>query len=528
MGTSPSFVVEFLLWLLLAASVVAVVSHRFRVPYTVALVVGGLLLGSVHLPVLSDVLEHRPDWMTPNVALPLFLPPLLFEGSLKMQLRHLRENVAPIAILANAGVVVAALVVGFALHWALGIPLLVAMVFGAVVAATDPISVLATFKHMAVSKRLATIVEGESLLNDGTAAVVFGILVAGVTKGGLHWAAGVKEFVLVVAGGAAVGGLFGYVFSKVTERIDDPQVEITLTTIVAYGAYLAAQSLHVSGVIATVAGGLMAGNFGTRFGMSPRTRVSLWSFWEYATFVINSLVFLLIGLQVRISDLLNARDAVLLAIGAALLGRVLSVYGLVPISNLFSRPVPLRWQHVLVCGGMRGSLSLALVLSLGLRFPYRSEILAMTFGVVAFTLVVQGLTIQPLLRMLGLARRAEEEYQRARVEHIAVSSAQEELNKLYRDNLISEPVYAQLRHELDARSEQARSQITQIYNKDQRRMADELRSATKHLIAAEKSAVEQAMFDGIITAETASKMLDLADRRLDDVSRQVEETEDED
>jgi Na+:H+ antiporter len=522
---NPSTFVEFLLWLLLAASVVAVVSHRLRLPYTVALVLGGLLLGSVHLPVLSDILKHRPDWMTPNSALPLFLPPLLFEGSLKMPLRQLRENLIPIAILANLGVLVCAVGVGFSLHWALGMPVLVAMVFGAVVAATDPISVLATFKHMEVPRRLATIVEAESLLNDGTAAVLFAILVAGVTQGGLHWLAGIERFFIVVLGGAAVGSISGFACSKVTQRIDDPEIEITLTTIVAYGAYLAGESLHVSGVIAVVAGGLWVGNYGTRLGMSPRTRVSLWSFWEYATFAINSLVFLLIGLEVKIADFAHARDAVLIAVGAALLGRILSVYGLAPISNLFDRPIPLRWQHILVCGGMRGALSVALALSLSLSFPYRSQILVMTFAVVAFTIVVQGLSIKPLLRVLGLAREEEEQYQRARGERIAVSSAREELDRLYRSNSISEPVYNQLRKDLDARFEQVRREITDFYAKDHDRLAGELRDARIQLITAEKSAIEEAVHDGLISAPNATKIMDIADKRIDEISREAREAD---
>jgi monovalent cation:H+ antiporter, CPA1 family len=523
---SPSDLVEFLLWLLLAASVVAVVSHRLRIPYTVALVVGGLLLESIHLPILGSVLQHRPEWMTPDVALPLFLPPLLFEGSLKMPLRHLRENLVPIAILANLGVLVSALVVGFILHWTLGMPVLVAMVFGAVVAATDPISVLAIFKHMEVPRRLATIVEAESLFNDGTAAVLFAILVAGVAQGNLHWMAGIASFLTVVLGGAAVGSIFGFACSKITQRIDDPEIEITLTTIVAYGSYLAGQSLHVSGVIATVAGGLWVGSYGTRFGMSPRTRVSLWSFWEYATFVINSLVFLVIGLEVKIADFAHARDAVLIAIGAALLGRVLCIYGLVPVSNSFARPIPLRWQHVLVDGGMKGALSVALALSLSLSFPYRSQILVMTFAVVAFTIVVQGLTIKPLLRFLGLAREEEERYQRARGEQVAISSAREELNRLYRNHSISEPVYTRLEKDLDARSERLRNEMVEFYSQDQNHLAEELRAAKIQLVTAEKSGIEQAVHDGLISAPTATKMTDLADNRIDEISQETRQEED--
>ena len=431
--------VEFLIWLLIAASAIAVVASRLRIPYTVALVLGGLALGSVHLPIIDTLVQNQPDWLTPNIVLVIFLPALLFEGSLKLQFRQLRENALPILLLATVGVLAATLITGFAAHWLLGLPLLVALVFGAITAATDPISVLSIFREMAVPKRLSTIVEGESLFNDGTAAVLFGILVAGVGSEFVGITAGVRNFVIEVVGGVAVGVTLGYVFSKLTQKIDEPAIEITLTTVLAYSSYLAAQALHVSGVIGTVAAGLTVGNLGTRFSMSPRTRIAVWSFWEYLSFIVNSLVFLLIGLQVRVGTLLRDWRATLLAIAAVVLGRALSVYGLVPISNYFGRNMSFRWQHIMVAGGIRGALALALALSLARDFPFREQILAMTFGVVAFTIIVQGLAIKPLLRILGIRTTGENAYEQARVEQIAVSSARSELDELADNHLLVWP-----------------------------------------------------------------------------------------
>ena len=228
---------------------------------------------------------------------------------------------------------------------------------------------------MAVDKRLTIIVEGESLFNDGTAVVLYGILVGAVANSRLNILTGVRDFAVAVAGGAAVGAVLGFACSRLTQRLDDPEIEITLTTIAAYGSYLLAQSLHLSGVIATVAAGLMIGNFGVRKGMSWRTRIALWSFWEYASFLINSILFLLIGLQVRVGDLFQMWKATLLTIAAVLAGRVLTVYGIVPVSNLFSAKIPFRWQHVMVWGGMRGALALALVLSIERSFPYQKPAL---------------------------------------------------------------------------------------------------------------------------------------------------------
>ena len=504
---TPSSTIEFLIWLLIAASVIAVIAARIRIPYTVALVLGGLLLGSFHLPVLQTLFAHPPDWLTPDVSLVIFLPALLFEGSLKIQFRRLRESLVPIGLLATVGVIAATMISGFAVHWALEIPLIIALVFGAIVAATDPISVLAIFEDMAVDKRLTTIVEGESLFNDGTAVVLYGLLIGAVAHSHMGIVTGIRDFVVDVAGGAAVGAALGYIFSRLTQRIDDPEIEITLTTILAYGSYLLAQSLHLSGVIATVAAGLMIGNVGLRTGMSWRTRIALWSFWEYASFLINSILFLLIGLQVRVGDLFHMWRATLLTIAAVLAARVLTVYGIVPVSNLFSIRIPGRWQHVMVWGGMRGALSLALVLSLGNDFPYRSQLLTMTFGVVAFTIVVQGITMKPLIRLLGIGKDSEDDYSRARVRQRAIVSATSELETMANQQLISPQAYQRLRHELDARQENANTLVESILGDNQDRLKEEIQAARTRLDRVEKGAIEQAMHDGWISAKTASKMV---------------------
>ena len=520
---TTNFAVEFLILVLIAASIIAVIAARLRIPYTVALVLGGLVLGSFHLPVWDEFLAHRPDWLTPDVTLVIFLPALLFEGSLKMQVRHLRENLVPILLLANAGVLVATLFTGFVVHWAFGLPLLVALVFGSIVAATDPISVLAIFKDMAVAKRLSVIVEGESLFNDGTAAVLFGILAAGVATGQMSVGTGIHDFLVVVLGGAAVGLVLGYLVSKMTQRIDEPSIEITLTTILAYGSYLAADALHVSGVIAVVMAGLMVGNFGVRVGMSAQTRVALWSFWEYASFVINSILFLLIGLQVRLGNLLSAWNAVLIAVAAVFLGRMLSIYALTPVSNAVTDRIPFRWQHVLVLGGLRGSLSLALAMSLSLAFPFRSQLLTMTFGVVAFTIIVQGLAMKPALRLLGISAGEENEYNRARARQIALSAARDELDRMLGSHQLSYPAFEQLRSELDSRMEHVKGEINELFQKDPAHAGEEMQMAQRRLVAAEKSSIEQTLHEGMISEATAAKMLDVTDRELDKFRKDGEE-----
>jgi monovalent cation:H+ antiporter, CPA1 family len=401
---TPTSGIEFLVWLLIAAAITAMLAKRLRIPYTVALVFGGLLLGAVRFPLLSPLQRgSRPDWLTPDVILILFLPALVFEGSVKLDLRELVRNSIPLLLLANAGVLLAAFATGYIVHWLIGLPVLVALLFGSIISATDPISVLAIFRDLKVDKRLSLIMEGESLLNDGTAVVLFGIVFGAVVAEKLNVPWGVAQYFVAVAGGAILGSALGYLASHITGTVDDPQIEITLSTILAYGSYLVAFHLHLSGVIATASAGLVLGNFGSKSGMSARTRTAMESFWEYVSFVMNSLVFLLIGLEIHARQLLRNWTLVALAVGAVLVGRVLSVYLLVPLSNRFAEKIPLRWQLVVVWGGLRGALALALALSFPATFPYREQILDLTFGVVIFSIVIQGLTIKPLLRLLNLA-----------------------------------------------------------------------------------------------------------------------------
>jgi len=401
---TPTSGIEFLVWLLIAAAIIAMLAKRLRVPYTVSLVLGGLLLGLIHIPILSPLQPgNRPDWLTPDVILILFLPALVFEGSVKLDLRELLRNSVPLLLLANPGVLLAALVTGYVVHWLIGLPVLVALLFGSIISATDPISVLVIFKDLNVNKRLSLIMQGESLLNDGTAVVLFGIFFASVVVEKMSVPKGVGQYFLAVAGGAILGSVLGYLASHITGALDDPQIEITLTTILAYGSYLLAFHLHLSGVIATAAAGLMLGNFGAKRGMSASTRAAMQSFWEYISFVMNSLVFLLIGLEIHVRELLQNWISVVLAIVAVLLGRVLSVYLLVPLSNSFSEKIPFRWQHMAVWGGLRGALALALALSLPSTSPYREQILNLTFGVVIFSILIQGLTLKPVLKLLRLA-----------------------------------------------------------------------------------------------------------------------------
>jgi monovalent cation:H+ antiporter, CPA1 family len=402
---SVHLAVSTLMALLLIASAVAMATKWVRVPYTLALVIVGLLISPLHF--LPDI--H----ISPELILLIFLPALLFEAALNLRLDQLRINAIPILTLAVFGVCVSTAVVGLIVHAIVGVPWPSAFLVGAMISATDPVSVLALFKSYSLPKQLASLIESESLFNDGTAVVVFhivlGFVVGTVTSstGRLVWSS-LQEFALVVLGGMAVGAAVGLVGSTLTSYFDDHLLEITLTTIAAYGSYLTAEWFKVSPVIAVLVAGLVIGNYGRKKGMSATTQIAVDSFWEYAAFVVNSLVFLLIGLEIRLPQLATAASSVAWGVLAMLAGRIVAVYGLLALTKLMGSPVPIRWQHVLFWGGLRGSLSIALVLSLPSSVPGRARFVFMIFGAVLFSLLAQGLTVKPLLRWLKFSAQESE------------------------------------------------------------------------------------------------------------------------
>jgi CPA1 family monovalent cation:H+ antiporter len=276
-----------------------------------------------------------------------------------------------------------------------------AVIFGALIAATDPVSVIATFREAGSKGRLRLLMEGESLFNDGTAAVALGVAVTLVP--GDHFSVlGATNLVLITAGGGLLcGALVGGALLFLTGRTEDYLVELTFTTVAAYGSFLLADYFQMSGVLATLTAGLMMGNFGKLGSLSERAQHVVEPFWEYAAFAANSLVFLLIGMHESGQGIAMVWRASMLAVILVLLSRAAAVY---PICQLFARSVhrvSWRHQHALFWGGLRGALALALALGLPEDVPARADIITVSFAVVAFSVFVQGLTMQPLLRRTG-------------------------------------------------------------------------------------------------------------------------------
>jgi CPA1 family monovalent cation:H+ antiporter len=396
------------LWLLVAllaaAVAVAIGAGRAAVPSSVALVLLGLVVSIVGPNVALPI--------SPDLLLAIVLPGLVFEAAFRTDLAVLRPAAAGILLLAIPGVVVVAAIVALVLAASTGLSFTEAFLVGAMVAATDPAAVLATFRRLPVPKRLATTVEMESLVNDGTGIVLFALALDLLAGGGSVGTA-VVSFVVKVVIGAVLGGILGWGAGQLTRRVDDHLTELTITVVLAYGTYLVADAVGVSGVIATL---VAAGVFGTAAGeaLTKRATEAIDFVWEFIAFLLTACVFLLVGVSIAPETLVGAAGPIGWGIAAILVARGVVVYGLVGgVPRLLAalratgdRPtpaIPPAWLHVLFWAGLRGAVSVALALSLPADLRNHDLLQGITFGIVLFTLIVQGTTTPWVIRRSGAA-----------------------------------------------------------------------------------------------------------------------------
>jgi CPA1 family monovalent cation:H+ antiporter len=438
------------------ATAVALVARRFAVPYTVSLVVTGLALGATR--------AFGAPPLTKELLFTVFLPGLLFEAAFHLPFASFWNNKTVVLSLAIPGVGAATLLTAAlltpsanALHFVESFSLGEGLVFGALICATDPIAVVGLFRALGVPERLAVLVEGESLLNDGTAAVLFSLAASFVVAGGGSVETGALAFASVVGVGLLAGALVSLLASKVIQRIDDPMIEITLTTIAAYGSFVLAEVFHGSGVIATVCAGMVCGNYAARTGMSPSTRLAVETFWEYVAFALNSIVFLLIGFEVPARSLLESWRPIVVAYVAATLGRAVVIALVAALLSRTRERLTWSWTAVLTWGGLRGALSMVLALGLAPEFPNRSLLVTMTFGVVILSILLQGLSMSPLLRWLGIAGRRDEweRYEERRARMGASQAALRSLDRMAGEKLAHPDVIASFRKKYEQSMEEA-------------------------------------------------------------------------
>jgi CPA1 family monovalent cation:H+ antiporter len=502
--------------LFVLATAVAIVVRRTRVPYTVALVLAGLLLGGLQL--------FPAPHLTQKLLFSVFLPGLIFEAAFHIDSREFRGNLITILTLAVPGVIASTALVASTLTPVIASLSLVpdfdwraALVFGTLISATDPVAVVALFRHMGAPRRLTMLLDGESLLNDGTAIVFFTLslsLLAGTatTAGQL-----LLQFLSIVGGGVVIGAVIGLAVSLLTRKIDDPMIEIALTTIAAYGSFVTAETLHSSGVIATVAAGMLCGNFGARGGgMSASTRVATETFWEYFVFALNSMVFLLIGFEIHLPTLLAYWVPILLAYVVVTLSRALVVTAGRALVGLTRERFPWRWSIVLTWGGLRGALPMVLVLSLPKTLPYRELLVSMTFGVAVLSILVHGLTMSGLLKWLGIvsetADRTHYEVLTGQME--AAAAALRELDSMADARSIPPAVHETLRDEYGRVLESADQALRKLVISRNDLQSRDLRHVRRRLLDIERDRVMQSFSQGTLTRKSQEQLLANIDSRV--------------
>jgi CPA1 family monovalent cation:H+ antiporter len=504
-GSNIILLIEIAIALLLISSLVGIITERLRLPYTAGLVVIGLILA---------LIGRREINVSPELFLGILVPPLIFEAAFQVKAEDLFKDLAPILSLAIPGVLLTTFLVGGVLYWGTDFSLTTALLFGSLIAATDPVAVVALFRSLGVPHRLQLLLEGESLLNDGTAIVVFNLMVTIAVTGYFNLGESILDFIVVSGGGLIVGIVLGLLISLVISIIDNSLIETTLTTVLAFGSYVLAEQVHVSGVLAVVAAGIVSGNLGPRR-MTPTTRILVFNFWEYAAFLANSFIFLLIGLQIELSIIFTEWNAILWAILAVLVARAASIYGL----SWIGPGIPTRYKHVLYWGGLRGAISLALALSLPTVLGEQVTIIqAMAFGVVLFTLLVQGVTMKPLIARMGLLEKsaAQEEYENLNARSVMAKTAYVQLETMHRDGLLSRHVWNLLSKPIKTQVDNLADAAATTMKAHEEVETRELESAIRAALSSERAALRTLLRDGRISEETFSSLVHEVDTALTD------------
>ncbi|NJP12493.1 MAG: sodium:proton antiporter [Leptolyngbyaceae cyanobacterium RU_5_1] len=404
----------------------------------------------------------------------------------------------------------------------LGFAWLPALCAGVILSITDTVSVIAVFKEVTVPSRLSTIVEGESLFNDGVALVLFTLTLNVYQTGSITVLGGLQELSVVVLGGTLVGLGLGYLSVGLFRHLDDALSNILLTVAVALGVFQISHFAGVSGAVAVVVAGLVTGNVGLSRDTPASTKVTLFSFWEYAGFGVNTFIFLLIGIEVDLITLWQTLPAVLLTFLIYQVGRALSVYPLLALLRLSDRPIPLRWQHVLFLGNIKGSLSMALALTIPATLPGRDEMIALVFGVVLVSLVGQGLSLPWLVKRLGLSglSEAHQRLEALQLQLIASKAARDELDGLLKTGILPKAVYEEMRSAYQARIATSERTLRDLYNQRSQHASEgnsdqtRLDSIRRRLLVAEKGAVSDALRKRILSEALVQAYLKDLDEKL--------------
>ena len=513
--------IELIVALLLASTVLAGLARAIHVHYAIVLVLGGLVAGLV-----SGTSAPRVD---PQVVLFVFLPPLIYAASFGSSTQDLRAHARAIGLLAVGLVLVTMGAVAAVAYTVAHIAWGPAIVLGAILAPTDPIAATSVLRRLGAPDRISTILEGEALVNDGTGLTAYKLAVAAVVSGHFAPGLGVLKFVAVSAGGVAVGLAAGWVSVEVRKRIDEPPIEISISLLTAYLAYIPADRIGASGVLAAVAAGLYTGSR-TGVMLSPTSRLRTLGFWEALTFLLESVLFLLIGLQLphiirglSVGKPLEYAAAVLVTLIAVRMAWMFSIPLVVRLAGRGEPPQTRAELTVLGWSGMRGGVSLAAALALpltagGHAFPDRSNVIVIAYIAIAATLVIPGLTLSPLIRRLGLAEEEALARQEARARMALAHAALGRVEELAEREQLPEPLVEAARLTYEQRLHRLEPQVDgDAADAGKAATARQLRELRRELIAVERSRLADLRRRGDISAESMRRVeheLDLEESRL--------------
>jgi monovalent cation:H+ antiporter, CPA1 family len=501
---------EEIVWVVIVGTTVAIGAKRVGVPFNVALVVAGLL------GTLLDLVPHVT--MDPELVLLVFLPILVFEGALFADATSLRREVKPIVALALPGVALSLFTTAAVATYALSLPFAAALLVGALLSITDTVSVLLAFRSARVSHRLAAVMEGESLFNDGTALVLVALCASVVASGRFSIVDSGRSLVMATVGGVGVGFAAGALGTAVLRRTPDHLTAILASTGLAFATSLLAERVHASPVIAVVVAGMVVGAAARKF-LEPTRVLALHSFWETAGFVVNVFLFLLVGMQLDAKLLLHEAPSIVLTVLALHAGRAVAVYGCFAVMRAAgAEPMPLRFQHVMVFGNIKGALSMAAVLALPPDLPFRQRIVAVVFGVTLVTLLSQALPFGRFLAAMKVVVDATNPgVDDAKARLVEARRGQIELDELLASGMLSRMDHAERRAAMQLQLNDAERLIRAASHGEHDHVVDQ------SLLLSQKAALLDAARRGLVSnAAAAGRVADI-DRRLVELNSQAEE-----
>lgn len=502
------------LTLMVAATILAIASNRVQVPYSVALVVGGMIL------TISGVLPTT-QLLDPNLVFYVFLPALLFEAGLNVDLHSIRSNSATIATMALLGTLIAMAVTGVGLDLALPLPTIACFTLAAMLGGTDTVSILFAFRRAPVPRRLRELMSGETVFNDGVTLVAYATVVGLVSQPEVPSPVRVLSgMILATVGGAVIGPAIGLLGGLVLRQAKhDAMASIMATTAIAFVAYGVATALGVSGAVAAVVAGITVGGV-LRRQATPQSRVAIQSFWDYVVFGVNTFLFLGIGLSTSLASIRSHLVEIALAVTLMFVGRAVAIYA--PFALLSAtRPamsVPLRWQHVFVAGNIKGALAVAMALGLPPDMPARATLIDVALGVTFVSLVGQGLMLAGFVRWLGLSRvdPVAEAISLEQAKLVAAHGGRQQLEALRASGQIARTTYDLLRSEYQVAIARSERGLRNLHARHMTQSAQALLDARRRLLDGERAAVDEARMTGLLD-ETASAtvLAELDARRLD-------------